>query len=91
MSDALEKAREATRLLREQGISTVRLSPKQKSLLNPKSLRFAVTAHCWECMGGSKGENTRQQVADCTLEGKCMLWPFRPWQNKASADSDQDE
>lgn len=91
MSDALDKAREASRLMREQGISTVRLSPKQKSLLNPKSLRFAVTAHCWECMGGSQGENTRQMVADCTLEGKCMLWTFRPWQNKYSADSTQDE
>lgn len=91
MIDALAKAREASRLLREHGISTVRLSPKQKSLLNPKSLRLAVTAHCWECMGGSQGENTRQQVADCTLEGRCMLWPFRPWQHKADSDSTQDE
>jgi hypothetical protein len=91
MSDGLAKAREASRLLREQGISTVRLSPKQKSLLNPKSLRFAVTAHCWERVGGAQAENARKEVADCTLEGKCMLWPFRPWQHKADSDSAQDD
>ena len=56
----------------EKGVE--RLTPTEKARRNPKSLRLAITAFCWECVG-----QVRQDVTGCTAT-KCPLYPMRPWQ-----------
>jgi hypothetical protein len=50
------------------------LNPIQKAKQNPKSLRFAINAKCYDCSGF-----TRVDVTDCDMPG-CELYFLRPWQ-----------
>ena len=54
----------------------VPLSPIEKSKRNPKSLRYAITAMCFDCSGYSRPKVKKCEVATCPLHS------FRPWQNK---------
>jgi hypothetical protein len=76
---ALERAREASRLLREQGIAPERLDPIEKARRNPKSLRMAINAKCWDCMGGMSDPGIRERIGACSLVA-CSLNPVRPYQ-----------
>jgi hypothetical protein len=56
-------------------------NPIAKSLSNPRSLRLAITAKCYECFGGSVSDvQTKQgimkEVRDCT-SSTCPLYPVR--------------
>ena len=51
-------------------------SPAQKAEENPKSLRFAINAKCYDCVCDQKAEVTRCVMTDCSL------WGLRPWQDK---------
>jgi len=51
------------------------LSPSEKAAKNPKSMRFAINAKCWDCTCFQKREVTLCEMVDCSL------WTFRPWQN----------
>jgi hypothetical protein len=51
----------------------VRKTPVEKALENPKSLRFALNAKCWDCSGQNRAE-----VGRCTAKD-CPLWHHRPW------------
>ena len=51
-----------------------RLNPSQKAKANPKSLRAAINAHCFEC-----GGDLYKEVTHCPSKD-CALWPLRPWQ-----------
>ena len=45
---------------------------------NPKSMRSAVNAKCYECIYDARGcGNWRQQVAACT-SASCPLYAIRP-------------
>ncbi len=55
-------------------------TPMEKALANPKSMRAAVNAMCWDCSGFS-----RPEVKRCEME-KCPLHNFRPWQSKDNAE-----
>ena len=57
------------------------LTPTQKAKANPKSRALAIDANCYECVGGNSSEGYKRLVRDCGLEGKCSLWPHRPWQD----------
>lgn len=50
--------------------------PIQKAKDNPKSLRAALNAKCWECACYQ-----RKEVTECTAKD-CPLWRLRPWQRK---------
>ena len=50
-------------------------SPAQKAQENPRSLRFAINAKCYDCVCDQKAEVTRCVMTDCSL------WNLRPWQN----------
>ena len=52
------------------------LNPIEKAKANPKSLRAAINAKCWECSCYS-----RTEVARCTIV-KCPLNALRPWQGR---------
>jgi len=56
-----------------------RLDPIEKAEKNPKSLRFAINARCFDCSGFEKSEVTNCEMTDCPLHR------HRPWKKKASA------
>ena len=61
-------------------------NPIQKANANPQSLRFAINANCFQCMGGTEDEpyvtkELRIEVAKCTCLG-CPLYRHRPWKKK---------
>ena len=58
-------------------IEVVRLNPIQKAKENPTSLRLAINAMCYSCLGCG----TAQEIRDCTAK-TCALYPVRPHQNK---------
>jgi hypothetical protein len=77
---ALDLARAKMAEMREQGIVIKKRDPYQIAAADPKSLRKAVNAKCWDCQGGGADPNTRQAVGQCGITD-CSLWPVRPWQD----------
>lgn len=73
-SEALKKAQEKLAAMRVQGIQFEKLTPQQKAEKNPKSLRFAVNAKCWDCACGQISE-----IRECNIK-TCGLWNVRPYQ-----------
>lgn len=71
----IELAQAKLQELREHGQRPIIVNPIDKARQNPLSLRKAVTAKCYECMGFEK-----MAVRDCTSPG-CPLFNVRPWQN----------
>ena len=59
------------------------MTPHEKAKSNPKSLRFAINAFCFECNGFD-----RKAVTDCCAP-ECPLWSVRPW--KKNQDEEQEE
>jgi hypothetical protein len=55
-----------------------KLDPIEKAKQNPRSLRFAINAKCFDCSGFEKPEVTNCEMSDC------FLHRHRPWQNNAS-------
>jgi hypothetical protein len=51
-----------------------RLDPLEKAEQNPRSLRSAINARCYDCSGFVKVD-----VTDCDMPG-CELFNVRPWQ-----------
>lgn len=47
--------------------------PIEKAKANPKSLRAAINAKCWDCSG-----YIRKEVINCPADD-CPLWGVRPW------------
>lgn len=64
-------------------------SPLEKWVRNPKSLRMAINAHCWQCVGGSNSSEgrilTMREIRDCRSE-VCPLNTVRPYQNAEETD-----
>lgn len=76
---ALEKGRARVAELRRTG-QLERLDPLEKAARNPKSMRLAINAMCWDCVGGNADPSPRQRIRDCEIP-KCPLWPLRPHQS----------
>jgi hypothetical protein len=66
--------------LRAQGIVPTHRNPVEQSQANPTSLKRAVKAFCWTCVGGDGDPGAKFRVRDCTAP-KCPLYPHRPWQD----------
>ena len=75
----LEKAHARMRELREAGVVPERLNPIERARRSPTSLRLAVTAKCFECLGGDDAKNIRREIRECTAI-RCPLYPVRPYQ-----------
>lgn len=56
----------------------IKLNPLQKAERNPQSLRFAVNAMCYQCMG-AVGQESKTDIRNCTST-KCPLHNLRPYQ-----------
>lgn len=78
----LEKAQAKRAEMKAAGVEVQRLSPTEKAARNPKSLRMAINAKCWECSC-----EQRSEIRDCSITA-CPLWPVRPYQ---SADDGEQE
>ncbi len=76
---ALQKARKVLAAKREAGIEVERLTPAQKAERNPKSLRLAVNAKCWDCQGGTADPGIRDRIGACQIV-RCALNSVRPYQ-----------
>ncbi len=74
----LTAAHEARRLRVLAG-EPVSLDPIQKALRDPTSLRAAINAKCWDCVGAGADKNPRGLIRDCGV-ARCSLYPVRPFQ-----------
>ena len=68
----IEKAQQALREKRESGENIV-FDPIKKAKDNPKSMRYAINAKCWDCCCGQRKEIRLCPSVDCSLHN------FRPY------------
>jgi len=93
METAIEKAQRVNRERRESGeVTTITHNLIVKAKKRPNSLKAAVNAMCFACMGGSE-ENLpdagwKNNIRTCTAPD-CPLYPHRPYQ-KNSGDNEID-
>lgn len=66
-------------------LSKEKLSPIDKARLNPNSLRMALNANCYQCMGEDADPGWQKRVGECYLDN-CVLWPHRPYQHHLNED-----
>jgi len=83
ISAGLAKAHAGARARREAGVVLARRSPLEKARDRPRSLRLAVSAHCYTCQGADQDPGTRSRIRDCVVK-KCELYAFRPYQRKTA-------
>ena len=57
--------------------------PLERAKQNPKSLRAAIDAMCWDCQGRDADPAPRWRIGDCTSPD-CPLYPVRPYQGNQS-------
>jgi hypothetical protein len=70
----LQKARAKKAENARLGIRTP--NPIERAKQNPNSMRFAINAQCYDCMGQESG--WRNEVKNCTAP-ECPLFGFRPY------------
>ena len=56
------------------------LNPIEKSVREPKSLKYALRAMCYECVGRELDPNPRKAIGCCTSYA-CPLWSLRPYRH----------
>ena len=76
--DRLQRAREAQARLRAEG-KYQQQDPIAKARAKPASLRLAITAKCWDCIGGDADPCPRWRIGNCAVTA-CPLHPQRPYQ-----------
>jgi len=86
MKNGLEIARKKREEMKAAGLKIERLDPIEKSIRNPKSLRMAINAKCWDCVGAGYDPNPRKLIRKCACGKQCPLWPVRPYQKKDEED-----
>lgn len=77
--DPLTKARAVTAELRAAGWKPA-TNPQEKHERRP-TMKNAIGAKCYDCMGGADTVNVREEIRCCTSLA-CALWRFRPYQPK---------
>ena len=83
MSDltGLEKAQQVLRERREAGIKIEIKNPIEKAASRPDSLRLAINAKCYDCIGQDADPDWRGSIRNCVCTD-CSLFPVRPYQKK---------
>jgi len=71
----LQKAQRINREKRANGEKVIRLTPLEKAKQNPRSLRLALNAKCFDCTGGQVTE-----IRECPVKD-CPLFNLRPYQD----------
>jgi hypothetical protein len=85
----LEKARAVTAARRAAGEVIKRRNPIEKLGDNPKSLRLAINAKCYDCQGQDSDPKVRYRIGTCSVTG-CPLHAVRPHQRRTEEDEDDD-
>lgn len=68
-----------------------RVNPIEKALNNPQSLRLAINAKCFDCVGGhADTQNPYRLVREC-LCTDCPLYAIRPWQKRENSEPEEDK
>ncbi len=83
---ALQKAHEVNRKRIELGIKLVIKNPMEKAAERPDSLRLAINAMCYDCIGQDADPDWRGSIRECSCT-KCPLWSVRKFQKKISTES----
>lgn len=83
MSEHLKKHRDKIAQMKLDGtyVHPVTKNPLEKAQEDPKSLRKAVTAMCYDCMGRDADPDFRGRIRECACHD-CPLYPLRPYQKK---------
>lgn len=55
------------------------MTPTQKHNQNPKSLRLAINAHCYQCQGEDADPCVQWRIGNCEIT-TCALFSVRPYQ-----------
>jgi hypothetical protein len=82
----LDEAREKGRLLMQERIAqglSARMNPIERAQERPDSLRRAITAKCYECVGMDGDPGFRDTIRTCTSL-RCPLYAVRPYQKKVN-------
>lgn len=81
--NALGIARQKQKEMKEMGIKVLQLNPLEKAAANPSSLRKAITAKCYDCIGQDADPNFRKSIRECVCND-CPLFTVRPYQKTRS-------
>lgn len=81
LREQLRKGQEKMREMREAGWKPVYRNPVEQAQDKPGSLKAAIKAHCWLCVGADADPGAKFRVRDCAVGPKCPLFPHRPWQS----------
>lgn len=81
-NDPLTKARAKQKLRREAGEVTVRRNPREVWESDKKSMRKAINANCYDCIGE---ENYTRRIRYCDIF-KCPFWFLRPYSKGISQE-----
>ncbi len=57
--------------------------PMKRATANPKSLRRAIDAKCWDCQGQASDPAPRWRIGNCEMDD-CPLYSVRPYQDNLS-------
>jgi len=79
MSTGLRKAQARLAEMRARGEKPERIDPLERAKRNPTSLRHAINAKCWDCIGGDADPSPRWCIGNCEIPA-CPLWNVRPYQ-----------
>ena len=58
-------------------------NPIEKALQNPKSLRAAINAECFDCQGQDSDPAPKWRIGNCEISD-CPLYTLRPYQDNLS-------
>ena len=81
LKSPMEKMQEANKLRRESGIKNEIKNPIEKAALRPDSLRLAINAKCYDCIGQDADPDWRGSIRNCVCND-CPLFLVRPYQRK---------
>lgn len=57
----------------------MRHNPIERAKRNPRSLRLAVNAKCYDCQGRDADPGVKRRIGRCEISN-CSLYPVRPYQ-----------
>lgn len=68
-----------------------RLNPRDRAAKNPRSLKMAIRAKCWDCVGGDNADpGWMRTIHECCVT-RCPLHGHRPYQDYVGRRKNEEE